>query len=459
MLRPDKSWVVGSTEVSGFRVWRPGEHIKYLGYSVGGDGMERQISKMTGALNKWRWRSLSMLGRVNVMNSYGLSMLTYHMCIHPYTKEVSKSIAQITRWFLFSGNDKMDLNRRYASQMAGSKLVAMGLMDWGAQWKALRAVTMLKAVRDTGSKVGEVARRRLEEMRGRRGWLVSPVWAYNTRWSRADKQGVLGEWLAEAGEVGIHPLHSFQIGDMACTWSMKNRLGYEGIVLKLQQKDKYNEHDMVKVRDTQGRGEWWPQHWLVKRGTEWDWAGQEIANEAGLRLVLEKEGDGQREAGSGVGAVKTLRRGLQKQGTGLRKEVELGTVKKERVLNTKLLSFLYRYLWGGLWLLYRERVDKMCLCCGEADETRKHRFKGCIWNDWIRQEWERWWREERGIGVAGTGRLWRNGQLVWEEVAWRWVVWRGRCLVVHGEWDGVSQLTLREVIKNTVLEQEEWMKE
>ena len=100
----------------------------------------------------------------------------------------------------------------------------------------------------------------------------------------------------------------------------------------------------------------------------------------------------------------------------------------------------------------------MCLCCGEAEETKQHRFKGCTWNDWMREEWERWWREERGRVVAGVGSLWRNGEVVWEEVAWRWVVWRGRCLVVHGEWDGVSQLTLREVITNTVKEQEEWMK-
>ena len=77
----------------------------------------------------------------------------------------------------------------------------------------------------------------------------------------------------------------------------------------------------------------------------------------------------------------------------------------------------------------------------------------------MKEEWERWWREERGRVVAGAGSLWRNGEVVWEEVAWRWVVWRGRCLVVHGEWDGVSQLTLRDIITDTVREQEEWMKE
>ena len=198
-LRPDKSWVVGSTVVPGFRVWHPGEHIKYLGYAVGRDGMERQVSKMVGALNKWRWKSLSMIGRVNVMNSYGLSMLTYHMCIHPYTKELSRKISQITRWFLFFGNEKMDPARRYAGTMSSGKLLAMGLLDWGMQWRALRAVTVMKVVRDTGSKIGEIARRRLESMKEKRGWLVSPLWAYNTRWRGVDKDGVLGSWLAEAG--------------------------------------------------------------------------------------------------------------------------------------------------------------------------------------------------------------------------------------------------------------------
>ena len=257
-------------------------------------------------------------------------------------------------------------------------MLAMGLLDWRAQWRALRAVTVLKVVRDRDSKVGEIARGRLDGMRERRRWLVSPLWAQNTRWNGNEKRGVMGTWLEEAGGVGIHPLHDFQVGDLASTWSMKNKVGYEGVVMKIQKKDKYNEQDMVKVQDSGGNGEWWPRHWLVRAGNEREWAGQGVASAKGEGLRLEKGKEEEVQGGTArVGAVKALRQGMREGRPMLTREMEINKVRKDKVLNTKLLSFLYRYKWGGLWLMYRERQDKLCLCCGEAGETKRHKFKEC----------------------------------------------------------------------------------
>ena len=122
---------------------------------------------------------------------------------------------------------------------------------------------------------------------------------------------------------------------------MKNKLGYEGIVTKLHKKDKYNTQDMVKLRGTNGVEEWWPQHWLVQKGSERKWAEQGIANAMGKRLILERvDAELQQGDGTGVGAVKALRRCMAKKRPQFKKEAEIARVRKEKKLDTKLLSFL-----------------------------------------------------------------------------------------------------------------------
>ena len=60
-------------------------------------------------------------------------------------------------------------------------------------------------------------------------------------------------------------------------------------------------------------------------------------------MILERVSAEQQEEGPGEGAVKALRRGMAKQRQRFKKEAEITKVRKERKLDTKLLSFLYRY--------------------------------------------------------------------------------------------------------------------
>ena len=34
--------------------------------------MEKQINKMIGAMNKWRWKGLTLIGKINVLRAWGI---------------------------------------------------------------------------------------------------------------------------------------------------------------------------------------------------------------------------------------------------------------------------------------------------------------------------------------------------------------------------------------------------
>src|ERR1700744_436948 len=102
-LRPDKSKYYGEgVSIKDFKKVKE-EDDEYLGYYIVGNSLGKQINRLVRRLEniKIRVGYITLLGKLDILNSYGMSMLYYFMYATEIEKEMEKEIKNIIRWFLF----------------------------------------------------------------------------------------------------------------------------------------------------------------------------------------------------------------------------------------------------------------------------------------------------------------------------------------------------------------------
>ena len=106
------SWAGRNEKPFGLR-WRPKVAAYALGIHFTNDSstsdksnFEKKLEDLPRILNAWKRRKLTLLGKINIVKSLGLSKLTYNSSVLPLPKDFDKKVNKTI--FDFLGNNKPD---------------------------------------------------------------------------------------------------------------------------------------------------------------------------------------------------------------------------------------------------------------------------------------------------------------------------------------------------------------
>ena len=68
---------------------------------------ESILDSLKKKLNLWRWRNLTVLGRIQIIKTFAISKFLYHASQLPLSNEISKSANKIIFDFIWKGKDKV----------------------------------------------------------------------------------------------------------------------------------------------------------------------------------------------------------------------------------------------------------------------------------------------------------------------------------------------------------------
>ena len=91
--------------------------IKILGIYFGGNGKERDdlnyretLKSIKKSLNLWKWRGLSLLGRIQIVKTLAIPKLMFRASAIPISKELPKNADFIFYSLIWNGKDKVKRN-------------------------------------------------------------------------------------------------------------------------------------------------------------------------------------------------------------------------------------------------------------------------------------------------------------------------------------------------------------
>ena len=91
--------------------------IKILGVYFGYDDKQRDVLNFRNTLkslkkasNFWKWRGLSLLGRIKITKTYAISKLMFRASVLPISKDLIKEADSLFYYFIWNGKDKVKRN-------------------------------------------------------------------------------------------------------------------------------------------------------------------------------------------------------------------------------------------------------------------------------------------------------------------------------------------------------------
>ncbi len=98
---------------------------RYLGYEFHKDkkknGIETAIKKFETNIKKWKNMKLSIIGRANIIKTYGFSLIYYSLSIDKISNIQEKKLDNLVRWFLFSPEEKYENIKTYIAKISASR--------------------------------------------------------------------------------------------------------------------------------------------------------------------------------------------------------------------------------------------------------------------------------------------------------------------------------------------------
>ena len=89
-------------------------NIKILGVYFGYDVKQRDalnfrqtLKDMKKSINMWKWRGLSLLGKIQIVKTFAVPKLMYRASVIPLSKELIKEANSIIYGFIWNGKDKV----------------------------------------------------------------------------------------------------------------------------------------------------------------------------------------------------------------------------------------------------------------------------------------------------------------------------------------------------------------
>ena len=361
-LRPDKSKYYGrGKSINNFQEVKK-ESDEYLGYCIIGNSLEKQVKRLKIRLEniKNRIGYLTMLGKINILNAYGISMLYYFMYATENEKTIEKYIKNMVRWFMFSNEKKFDEERKYIGHMSKEKMEQIGLIDWIIQWRSLRIAIGLRFLLNK-SVIGNLIEKRLNEIKWRRDMDVWIIWADKGNWSNRDNKGIINNIIKDMFKANIMPWHDFYIGDRIWTWK-DNIQWMEGEVKEIIIEGKLQPD--IKF-ESLGEEKEIPISWGIKSMESDVWRSMSMA-------IYVKEENRAYE----VGKVKPKTNLIKKGIGGKNMDKKIKKIKRKDRSN-KIKSFEIKREYGGIRTRstrhgVEEQERKCKLCDMQETETWEH---------------------------------------------------------------------------------------
>ena len=474
MLRPDKSWAIMAkgAKNTNFIRWDEGikEHreLEYLGYKVNGEDMPERIAKMIRKLDKLKGKHMSLIGRVNTINSYGFSQLYYNMYANEINEGYIKEIKNITRWYLFSYDKKFNPEKSYMGKISHNRMIKMGLMDIRSQWAALQADITAKLIRNKKqSKIGQLLCNRLEEIREDKEWDVGAIHASSKiRWNKILNKGDATDFLIRnLNGINVYPGNNAVVGENVWVWSEHMVWWYDAKILKVQETEEgtikkiiTTSNDKRKNGKKAGEKLWVEDGWIVqgKDINVWHKKGLVIKPE-NIKIEHPKRGN-KGEKMENTSKCKTIRKILSEREWNKEKtkrkadqtkyrrwkteNKNVANIRCQELTSNHIKAFaikmetragMTRNQWHG------EDVDTACPHCGK-NEDEAHAFKNCPWTKQIiklyrniEKEWDTEIKQKHRL----KGKLIGPRTVAWpmksrQSQTLAWMIWKIRKVKEHG---------------------------
>ena len=125
--------------------------IKILGIYFGGNGKERDdlnyretLRSIKKSLNLWKWRGLSLLGRIQIVKTFAIPKFMFRASVLPISKELLKNADTIFYSFIWNGKDKVKRNVLTATIEKGG----LNMLDIESMTRTKRVVCLKKYLED-----------------------------------------------------------------------------------------------------------------------------------------------------------------------------------------------------------------------------------------------------------------------------------------------------------------------
>ena len=441
----DKSWAIGKGKLtdSNFNIWKEDKKdLKYLGYRIAGEDIKEITIAMIGVLQRKKCRmALTLIGKIKILNTYGLSKLYYHMYCNQMSKEALLKIYKIIRWFLFSKENKYNNAKHYPAWIKRDLLIKIGLMDVKQQWLALRASMVLRIMSaQKKSQTEELIMGKLFNIRESRKWDVSPFMAKGVYWLAKHNNDPLDSIMKELWNRGMEPYQEFIKGDKGWVWTNDNYRYYKCEIIKAGNM----KEGEIKIKAQNGKKMWVPRTWVLigkcRKIDERKWCKLEwLIHGKRINKIKEKDSESDiREKN-----VKILRKGAYKAKNNIESKDwkilnNIKEMKKIEGINNKTLSFGLK--WISNYPMAKENwrgnikdEEKICERCNwKCVETQQHIMKKCprtlFWLNKLND-----FKDKQNKKRAKPRILNKKGRLDINEINTAWWVWKIRCLEVLDE--------------------------
>ena len=96
--------------------------VRYLGIKFNKKGVVNEIDEklieIINTLERTKRFHQTFTGRLNSLKAYGWSKLSYNATFMTISKEQQKTMEKINAWFLYSNEDKFEINKKYTSKIS-----------------------------------------------------------------------------------------------------------------------------------------------------------------------------------------------------------------------------------------------------------------------------------------------------------------------------------------------------
>ena len=102
------------------------------------------LKDMKKSINMWKWRGLSLLGRIQIVKTFAVPKIMYRASVIPLSKELIKDANSIIYGFIWNGKDKV---KRHAL-ISDIKNGGLRMLDIESLIKTKRIMCLKKFLQD-----------------------------------------------------------------------------------------------------------------------------------------------------------------------------------------------------------------------------------------------------------------------------------------------------------------------
>ena len=102
------------------------------------------MKSLKKTINLWKWRGLSLLGRIQIIKTFGIPKLMFRASVLPISKDLIKEADSLFYYFIWNGKDKVKRNVMISEVEKGG----LNMLDIDSMVRTRRVICMKKYLED-----------------------------------------------------------------------------------------------------------------------------------------------------------------------------------------------------------------------------------------------------------------------------------------------------------------------